>query len=131
MNAQEHRYLEAALSERCGRVVNVSQVDRTSVRIVLEPVEDRGRVDLVAAFDGDGWSVNDRGLNAILLREEFDFILTKLEEIGSPVTRDGDTIVAVVTDASFVESVAQFVCNLEFIPVLAGLWSNHHRTAAA
>ena len=130
MNAHEHRYLEEALSERCGRVANVNRVDRTSIRIVLEPVDDRGRVDVIASFDDDGWSVNDGGLNAVLLDSEFDFIVMKLEEIGSPIRRDGNTISAVVSEVSFIESVAQFVSNLEFIPVLAGLWSNHRPTAA-
>jgi hypothetical protein len=131
MNNQEHRHLEIALAERCGRAVSVSQVERSTLRLVLEPIGDRGRVDLIASLDAHGWTVNDRGVNARLLDHEFEFILRKLEEIGTPVARKGDTIVAVANDVSFVESIAQFVSNLEFIPVLAGLWSNDRLTAVA
>jgi hypothetical protein len=131
MNVEEHRHLEVALTERCGRAVNVSEGEQGVLHIVLEPVGDRGRTDIAASFANGAWSLNDRGVNARHLSAEFDFILAKLDEIGSPLMREGDTIVDVANDVSFVESVAHFVDSLEFIPVLAGLWSNSRLSAVA
>lgn len=131
MNSQEHRHLEIALAERCARTVKVTQFDRAVLRIVLQPVGDRGRIDLIASFDGRGWTTSDRGMHARLLGDDLEFILAKLGEIATPVERDGDNIIAAADDVSFVESIAQFVNMLEFIPVLAGLWSSDHMPAVA
>lgn len=123
MKSRELVYIQAALADRCGRTASVSQATRTSLRIVLEPVGDRGRLDLLATLDGDRWKVNDRGMTARAFPDDFAFIVAKLAEIDTPVWIDGQTIGADADDVSLVESVAQFVSNIEFIPVLAGLWS--------
>ncbi len=125
MNESERRRLADALRDRCGRNVHLGVLGRSALRLVLEPTGDRGRLDLVARYErNQRWTISDRGVHARRHRKDFDFVMAKLEEIGTPVWKQGEAIVTDATDASLVESIAQFVSNIEFIPVLVGLWSN-------
>ena len=117
-------HVREALRDVCGRDVSVTQPDRQMLRIVLEPVDDRGRLDVVASLTDRGWVVSDRGSTVRSLGDGAAFVASKLAEIGMAVRFDGDVVVAETDGVSFVDAVSQFVRDLEFIPVLAGLWSS-------
>ena len=131
MKSRELLYLESELTSLCGRKVSLTQSQPETLRLVLEPVGDRGRLELFAFVANNKWTVSDRGVNAETYGAQLAFIVDKLNEFGTPVLHDGDALVADTRDLSFVESVAQFVSNMEFIPVLAGLWAEEPATAAA
>ena len=115
--------LEADLALRCGRTVALHHTDIATFRIVLDPVDDRGRIDLLATRSGDRWTISDRGVNVDLHGHEIGLVLTMLRDIDAPLGRDGDALIARVDDDAFVDAVAAFVEHMEFIPVLVGLWS--------
>lgn len=115
--------LEADLARRCGRIVALHPTDTATVRIVLDPIHDKGRIDLLATRTGDMWTISDRGVHVDVYGHEINHVLTMLRDIDVPLGRDGDAIVVSVDDAAFVDTVAAFVEHMEFIPVLIGLWS--------
>ena len=130
MKSRELLYLESELTSLCGRTVALTQSHPETLRLVLEPVDDRGRMELFAYVANNKWTVSDRGVHAEQYGEHLSFVIDKLNEFGTPVLRDGDALIADTRDLSFVESVAQFVSNMEFIPVLAGLWADQPAAAA-
>ncbi|WP_420452108.1 hypothetical protein [Ilumatobacter sp.] len=124
MNGDRLAHVRDALAEVCGRDVVVTRPDPQFLRIVLEPVDDRGRVDVVASLTDRGWVVSDRGSTVRGLGEDADFVRAKLVDAGMSIRFDGDVVIAETDRVSFVDAVSQFVRDLEFIPVLAGLWSS-------
>lgn len=120
--------LESTLTEQCGRPVRVAGCANTSLRIVFDPIDDRGRVDLLATGCGLRWTLTDRGAVGALYDLDLDFVTEKLAEFDTALTRCGEELVADTEDRSLVEAVVAFVDSLEFVPVLAGLFANE-RTA--
>lgn len=123
MDIHRERLLGRTLGARCGRTVRVKKLEPDAFRIVLEPTGDRGRVELVAVGSAQRWTVSDRGAVGALYGIDLDLVIEKLTGFGTLLTRRGDELVAETYDRSLAESVAEFVDSIEFVPVLAGLYS--------
>jgi|GEM_PF-4351070 len=124
MKSREMLYLESELTQLCDRQVGVSQPSGSTIRFVLEPVGDRGRLELTARLEGTAWVVSDRGFTAAVHGAELSFIDEKFAEFGCRIRRRDDELIADLRDESFADSIAQFVASLDFVPVLAGFWAS-------
>lgn len=123
MDIHEERLLGSTLGAHCGRTVRVRKLSRDEFRVVLEPTGDRGRLELRATGAAQRWTVTDRGAIGALYGIDLDLVIEKLNGFGSPITRRGDELVAETSGHSFADSMAEFVDSIEFVPVLAGLFS--------
>lgn len=124
MNSEKERQLESTLTARCGRPVKVMQRPNDDICVVFEPCDDRGRVELTVVGAGIGWVVSDRGAIGVLYGLDLDFVIAKLTAFDAALERRGDEIISHSHGRSFVECVAEFADNIEFAPVLAGLFAN-------
>ncbi|MEP1124590.1 MAG: hypothetical protein ABJH68_11945 [Ilumatobacter sp.] len=124
MDERTTRHLESALRAHSGRSVRVGVLDDSTLRVVLDPTGDRGRVDVLATGADSRWTVSDRGATGALHGLDLDFVISKLAAFDTQLTRRGDELVADTDDRSLAEAVAAFVDTLEFVPVLVGLYAN-------
>lgn len=128
----EHReevQLEATLTAQCGRRAGVWPRPDSSIRIVLEPSGDRGRLELIAVGSGRDWTLTDRGLIGLVFGLDLDFVVEKLADFNTSVIRRGNELIAHTDDRSLTEAVSAFVDNVEIVPVLAGLFANDQLAA--
>ncbi len=119
------RHLESDLSAHSGRTVRVCARNVGTLRIVLDPTGDRGRVELLVTGGESRWTVSDRGTTVAIHGLDLDFVIAKLAAFDTMLTRRGDELVADTGGRSLAEAVAAFVDTLEFVPVLAGLYANN------
>ncbi len=124
MDSRSERQLESTLTARYGRPVKVAQRLNDQICIVFEPTQDRGRVELVVASAGVGWTVSDRGATSKLYGLDIDFMITKLAAFDGSLVRRGNEIITISDGRSLAETIAEFVDSIEFVPVLAGLFAN-------
>jgi len=124
MDSRKEQELESKIGARCGRPVKVMQRENNQISVVFEPCSDRGRVELTVVGAGIGWTVSDRGATGALYGLDIDVVIAKLEVFDAGLVRRGDEIISQSGGRSFVESVAEFVDSIEFVPVLVGLFAN-------
>ncbi len=124
MDDRTKRHLESTLTAHSGRSVRVCIRNDRTVRIVLDPTGDRGRVELLATGDENHWTVSDRGAIRAIHGLDLDFVISKLAAFDTVLERRGDELVAHTDGQSLAEAVAAFVDTVEFVPVLAGLYAN-------